>query len=50
MPTYSLDLTGPDGQEWVDGYESQTELKSGDTFERAGWTWRVMEIATSQVQ
>ena len=48
MPTYNLDLDGPDGKQWVEGYESDGEMKPGSTFTFGDYTWQVMAAAVPQ--
>jgi hypothetical protein len=48
MPTYSLDLDGPDGKKWVPAHDFPERMKSGDRFTYDGWTWQVLEVAVSQ--
>jgi hypothetical protein len=48
MPRYNLGLEGPDGEKWVEDYETPEEMRRGDRFEYDGYTWQVTEIAVPQ--
>jgi hypothetical protein len=47
VPEYSLDLDGPDGA-YVPSHEFPSDMRAGDTFERDGSKWQVIEVATKQ--
>jgi hypothetical protein len=48
MPAYSLDLEGPNERDWIENYEFSKPMQRGDRFRLNGWTWEVVEVATSQ--
>jgi hypothetical protein len=48
VPEYSLDLDGPDGTAYVPSQAFPNAKRVGDTFERDGWTWQVIDVAAKQ--
>jgi hypothetical protein len=48
LPTYSLDLQGPEGVRYVPTHDFPEPVRRGDTFTYDGWTWQVTEVAAKQ--